>query len=142
MEKTYEVRLKTQPDVVITTYTSATPVEWAAYPFTLYAHDEKIEPPVAPIPLARKYLGRRELTHEEFRELFAAEEQWDIDAFEAGFEQMALDPETKNRIRSGLKSYYAATFVELDNPKVALVLGVFAGLQLIAVYRIEEILYG
>lgn len=114
-------------------------IEWSDFPFTLFDH---IAQPPATAPVIHRYAGRTELTHEEFRELFTAEEQWSIDAFEAGFEVMVLNAETKNRIRSGLKSYYAATFVDLANNKVQLVLGVFAGLGLIAPARILEILNG
>lgn len=127
-------------------YRSEAPVEWADWPFDRYMHSEVV-PFARPPRTTPVYLGRRQITHKELRDLFTVEEQWDIDKFEASFESLYPestpgDIEIKNRIRTGLKSYYAATFVDLDNDEVGLLLGVFVGLQLIAVNRIEEILNG
>lgn len=126
--------------LVAYSYTSDAPVEWYDYPLALFDHVEQ----TAPDPdIVRMYGGRAELTHEEFRELFKAVEQWRIDAFESGFEDnTSLPDELKNQIRSGLKSYYAATFVDLKNPKVLALLSVFAGMGLIEAARITEILSG
>ncbi len=128
--------------LVAYTYTSDAPVAWSSYPFAVFDHVEQ-SAPTPSTPIVRKYGGRTELTHEEFRELFKADEQWRIDAFEAGLEDdTSLPDELKNQIRSGLKSYYAATFVDLKNPKVLALLSVFAGMGLIDAARITEILSG
>lgn len=126
-------------------YGAEAPLDMADFPFSDFDHTEQVE---APEPPAQKYGGRRIISHEELRELFYPEEQWAIDAFEVGFEATyPVEPEyqkvIKNRIRSGLKSYYAAQVVDLDNPKVEMLLGIFAGLQLIyPPSRITEILNG
>lgn len=138
---TYRVTSKETGEAVYS-YTADTMVEWEAFPYAQFDHTAIPDAPPEPVRPPHVYGGRTELTHEEFRNLFKPEEQWVIDAFEAQFEQMPIETDVKNRIRTGLKSYYAATFVDLKNPKVELVLGVFAGLHLISVDRIQEILNG
>lgn len=125
----------------ITGYTASSVITDGPYPLTEYNH---VALPSENLPASDSVFGgRRDLTHGEFRLLFAEEEQWGMDEFEITFEQHPyLSDSDKRRIRTGYKSYYAGTFVSLDDPRVEMLLGVFAGLQLIAIHRIGEILNG
>ena len=131
--KTFEVVDKSS-GLTVFTYNDEQPVEWDGYPFSSFDHNEVIVPPPPPL-----FGARRQLTKGEFRKLFSADELEAIDEFEINFEQMSLPVDVKRRIRTGLKDYYAAGYVDLSDDRVAMLLGVFAALGLIEATRIPEI---
>lgn len=114
------------------------------YPLAQYAHIQESLPTseTGDSGSLQIYGGRSQLTHEEFRNLFTDAERWGIDRFEAQYESGPLPEDVKDRIRSGYKSYYAASFINLGDQKVVLLIGVFVGLQLISVERMWEIMNG
>lgn len=89
------------------------------------------------------YGGRRDLTHFEFRQLFPGDQRKACDAFEVAYETDGrLTEDQKDDIRTGLKDFYAALNVSLDNPKIPALLGVYAQLGIIPQSLIAEVLRG
>ena len=83
----------------------------------------------------------RILTHIEFRRLFTPLEQQLSDEFEVTFESnAALTVEQKRSLRTGYKNFNAASVVDLDDPDVLPMLGLYEALGILATGRAAEIL--
>jgi hypothetical protein len=83
----------------------------------------------------------RTLTHLGFRELFTQTEQEWADELEATFESNALlTPEQKRSLRTGYKNFNLATEVDLDDPRIPPMLGLYVALGGLDAGRVSEIL--
>lgn len=81
------------------------------------------------------------LTHLEFRRRFTLAEQELSDELEATFESSTvLTAEQKRSLRTGYKNFYAATVVELADPAIPPMLGLYTALGILAEGRALEIL--
>lgn len=123
-------------------YQSDAPVEWVDFPFTDFDHVGRPDEVVEALP-PTKFDGRRILTKLEFRSLFSeATIKW-IDRFEAQFEQSPfLTDDQKDSIRTAFKDYHEATFVDLDDPRLAPGLGLYVSLGMITAEEVSEVLNG
>lgn len=102
-----------------------------------YADGVFTEPP-APTPVIPT-----DLTHLEFRRLFTLAEQELCDELEATFESNAmLDAAMKRTLRTGYKNFYAASKVDLTDPAIPPVLGLYVALGMIGAARPAQILMG
>lgn len=91
----------------------------------------------APAPEA----APRTLTHLQFRRLFTPAEQESCDELEVTFEaNAALSAAQKRGLRTGYKNFYAASEVNLDDPAIPPMLGLYEALGLIDAGRAAEIL--
>ncbi len=119
---------------VIHAYTADAPYPWDGMGFDTCNHIAEVPAPPAPDPA-------RELTKREWRLLFTAAEQKQIDRFNATFESNAyLTEDQRDSVRSGLEDYKAATVVNKDDPATAQVLGLYAALGILGAARPAEIL--
>ena len=81
------------------------------------------------------------LTHLEFRRKFTLTEQELADELEATFEaNPMLTTEQKRSLRTGYKNFYAATGVDLSDPAIPPMLGLYTALGIIGDGRAAEIL--
>ncbi|MBK9440726.1 MAG: hypothetical protein IPN53_05165 [Comamonadaceae bacterium] len=93
-------------------------------------------PPPAPVIPA-------DLTHLEFRRLFTSTEQEFCDELEATFESNALlSAAQKRTLRTGYKNFYAASKVDLADPAIPPVLGLYVALGILDAARPAQILMG
>ena len=100
-----------------------------------YENGVLIEPVAVPAASVRKG------THLWFREKFTqAEQEW-ADELEATFESSpALTAEQKRSLRTGYKNFNLATEVDLDDPRIPPMLGLYVALGGLAANRPAEIL--
>jgi len=83
------------------------------------------------------------LTHLEFRRLFTTTEQELCDELEATFESNAmLDAAQKRTLRTGYKNFYAASKVDLTDPAIPPMLGLYVAIGLLSTERQAQILQG
>jgi hypothetical protein len=95
-----------------------------------------IEPVAAPIAAPSRIR-----THNQFRSLFTQTEQELIDELEATFETNPDIPQaTKRQLRTGYKNYYSATEVDLDDPRIAPMLGLYLALGYLTAERMAEVM--
>mgnify|MGYP000521179572 CR=1 FL=1 len=81
------------------------------------------------------------LTHLEFRRKFTLAEQELADELEATFEaSSALTTEQKRGLRTGYKNFYAASGVDLADPAIPPMLGLYTALGILAEGRAADIL--
>ena len=81
------------------------------------------------------------LTHLEFRRRFTQQEQELADELEVTFEaNPGLTVEQKRKLRTGYKNFYAATGVDLQDPDVPPMLGLYEALGILSAGRAEAIL--
>ncbi len=119
-------------------YKEETRIAWIGMEFVTHDHIDVTNDQPPPIVDWTK----RHLTKLDFRKLFYPYEQEAMDEFEVTFEAMPFPTDIKRRIRTNLKKYREATYIDLDEPDTAMGLGVFAALGIIAPHRIEEIING
>lgn len=93
--------------------------------------------PAAPEPAP----ASRILTHLQFRRRFTPEEQELADELEVTFESNpAFTPAQKRTLRTGYKNFYAASEVDLDDPAIPPMLGMYVVAGVLAANRPAEIL--
>lgn len=97
-----------------------------------------IAPEVAPEPAPQ---ASRVLTHVGFRRLFTRPEQELADELEVMFESNpGLTVEQKRTLRTGYKNFYSASTVDLDDPDIPPMLGLYAALGIIDAHRPADII--
>lgn len=136
---TYQV-IKKDTTQVLYQYDADTAQEWHDFPFSVFDH----VPVVQPIVAANKvYHGRTNLTHLEFRSLFTETEIRAIDAFQSKFETFSyLTDAQKDQIRTDIKEFDLATFVDLNNPKYRPGLNMYVQLGILTPNRVDEVMNG
>lgn len=99
--------------------------------------DSFIAPPAPPAPVTME----RRLTHLGFRQRFTqAEQEW-ADELEATFEiNPVFTVEQKRMLRTGYKNFNLATSVDLDDPRIPPMLGLYVMLGGLTPNRPAEIL--
>ena len=86
-------------------------------------------------------IPHRIVTHLEFRRLFTTVEQELCDELEVTFEaNPALSAAQKRSLRTGYKNFYAASEVNLDDPDIPPMLGMYVALGILDAQRPAEIL--
>jgi hypothetical protein len=120
-------------------YEASAPIEWADMEFALFDH---IPVGVAEVTPTTMYGGRRQLTKLEFRRLFTPEELGAVDEFNACYTSIELPAPTVKLIRSGLEDFSVAQEVNLDDPSVGAMLGLYSAFGLLTAERISGVMRG
>lgn len=115
-------------------------IEWKFMEFA--THDHVLQPAKPlPEPSAEHPLG--EITRKEFRNRFNFDERIAIDKLRRNFETMPMSEDIRDRIRTGFADYDAAEpNIDLRDPRVPLLMGIFVAFQCMQYERIEEVIYG